>query len=193
MSRGDEILLFWFGEPQDDKAYYDEWQSRWFNATPQFDQEVRDRFTDDYQRAATRQLTDWQTSPRSGLALVLLVDQFPRNMFRGKSQAFATDALARETALTLIEAGFDHQLLPVERSFVYLPFMHSEALVDQQSSVSLFQQLAQEREYLNSVTYAVQHLHIIERFGRFPHRNVILGRASTPEEAAFLSQPDSSF
>jgi uncharacterized protein (DUF924 family) len=92
MSRFKEILTFWFDAPRDDKAYYDEWHSRWFTATPQFDQEIRDRFTGDYQQAATRQLVDWQMEPRSGLALVLLLDQFPRNMFRGKPHAFATDA-----------------------------------------------------------------------------------------------------
>lgn len=135
----------------------------------------------------------WQAASRSGLALVILLDQFPRNMFRGTPQAFATDALAREVATHLIQADCDRQLLPIERAFVYMPFMHSETLADQQSSVELFQQLAQEREYLSFVTYAIQHLEVIERFGRFPHRNAILSRPSTPEETAFLTQPGSSF
>ena len=193
MFQVDEILTFWFGTPRDDKAYYDEWHSRWFNANPQFDQEVRDSFIKDYQQASTRQLTAWQEEPRSGLALVLLLDQFPRNMFRGSPQAFATDALAREVATHLIQSGFDRRLLPIERAFVYMPFMHSELLADQQYSVELFQRLAQERDYLNFVMYAIKHLEIIERFGRFPHRNVTLGRVSTGEETAFLAQPDSSF
>lgn len=192
MARSDEILFFWFGEPRDDQAYYDEWRSRWFNANPHFDQEVRDRFTADYQQASTRQLTAWREEPRSGLALVLLLDQFPRNMFRGHSQAFATDALAREVATHLIQTGFDRLLLPIERAFVYMPFMHSETLADQRSAIALFQQLAQEREYLSFVTYAIKHLEVIERFGRFPHRNAILGRPSTPEEAESLTQPSSS-
>jgi len=187
MSRCDEILFFWFGEPRDDKAYYDEWHSRWFNATPQFDQEVRDRFTEDYQQASTGQLTAWREEPHSGLALVLLLDQFPRNMFRGDPRAFATDALAREVATHLIQTGFDRRLLPIERAFVYMPFMHSETLADQRFSVTLFQQLAQEREHLSFVTYAIEHLEVIERFGRFPHRNAILGRVSTSEEMEFLS------
>jgi len=191
MSRSNEILFFWFGEPRDDKAYYDEWHSRWFNANPQFDQEVREQFMEDYRKAAAQQLEDWRSEPCSGLALVLLLDQFPRNMFRGQSQAFATDALAREAACQLMQNGFDRQLLPVERSFVYMPFMHSEILADQHESVRLFQQLAQERDYLNSVTYAIRHQEAIKRFGRFPHRNLILGRVSTPEETAFLSQPGS--
>ena len=188
MSRSDEILFFWFGEPRDDKVYYDEWHARWFNANPQFDQEVRDRFTDDYQQASTQKLAAWREELRSGLALVLLLDQFPRNMFRGTPQAFATAALARDVATHLIQTGFDRLLLPIERAFVYMPFMHSETLADQRSSVTLFQQLAQEREYLSFVTYAIKHREVIERFGRFPHRNVILSRVSTPEETEFLSQ-----
>ena len=193
MSRSEEILSFWFGVPRDDEAYSNEWQSRWFASHPPFDQEVRDRFTEDYQKATARQLREWQTAPRSGLALVLLFDQFPRNMFRGTPQAFATDTLAREVANFLIQASFDRQLLPIERAFVYMPFMHSETLADQHYSVELFQQLAQEREYLSFVTYAIQHLEVIERFGRFPHRNAILGRPSTPAETEFLTQPGSSF
>lgn len=193
MSRSDKILSFWFGAPRDDEAYYDEWQSRWFTPNPSFDQEVCDRFIDDYQKAAARQLEEWRRAPRSGLALVLLLDQFPRNMFRGTSQAFATDTLAREVANLLIQDGFDRPLLPIERAFVYMPFMHSEALLDQHYSVELFQQLVTERAYLSFVTYAIKHREVIERFGRFLHRNTILGRVSTAEEAAFLTQPGSSF
>jgi uncharacterized protein (DUF924 family) len=193
MSRFEEILTFWFGAPRDDKDYYDEWNSHWFTPNPSLDQEVRDRFTEDYQQAAARQLVDWRMEPQPGLALVLLLDQFPRNMFRGKPQAFATDALAREVATHLIQAGVDRQLLPVERAFVYMPFMHSEALADQHASVALFQQLAQEREYLTFATFAITHREVVERFGHFPHRNTILGRPSPPEEAEFLTQPGSSF
>lgn len=193
LSRGEEILAFWFSEPRDDKDYYEERSAIWFSVDPQFDQKIRDRFTTDYQAAAERKLMDWQDTSRQGLALLLLLDQFPRNMFRGEPRAFATDPLAREVATHLTQAGLDRQLLPVERSFVYLPFMHSENLEDQQRSVALFRQLAQEREYVNSVSYAIRHLQIVERFGRFPHRNAILGRLSTPEELEFLQQPDSSF
>jgi uncharacterized protein (DUF924 family) len=193
MSRSEEILLFWFGEPRDDKAYYDEWHSRWFTPNPQFDQEIRERFAVDYQKAAARQLADWQEEPRSGLALVLLLDQFSRNMFRGQPRAFATDALAREAATHLTQSNCDRRLLPIERAFVYMPFMHSETLADQRRSVELFRQLAQERDYLGFVTYAIQHLEVIERFGRFPHRNTILGRSSAPAEVEFLAQPGSSF
>ena len=195
MSRVNDILTFWFGAPRDDKAYYDEWHTRWFtpNPNPQFDQEVQDRFMDDYQLAAERQLMEWQAASHSGLALVILLDQLPRNMFRGKPQAFTTDALAREIARQLIQGELDRSLLPIERAFVYMPFMHSETLTDQHYSVELFQQFVNERAYLNFVTYAINHLEVIERFGRFPHRNAILGRPSTPEETEFLTQPGSSF
>jgi uncharacterized protein (DUF924 family) len=193
MSRASEILTFWFGDPQDNQHYYDAWHKRWFTPDPQFDLTIRERFLADYQLAADRRLMEWQQTPRPGLALVVLLDQFPRNMFRGDPRAFATDSLAREVTTHLIHHGLDQQLLPVERSFVYLPFMHSEILADQQRSVALFRRLAQERPYLNSVSYAVRHQEIVERFGRFPHRNTVLGRPSTPEEVEFLRQPDASF
>ena len=193
MSRVEEILFFWFGQPRDDKAYYEGRHSLWFTPDLQFDQAIRDRFTDDYQLAAEQKLRDWQNTPRSGLALILLLDQFPRNMFRNDPRAFASDPLAREAAAHLIDAGQDQQLLPVERMFIYLPFMHSEALADQRQSVALFRQLVQEREYLGSLAYALKHLEIIERFGRFPHRNIALGRSSTSEEQEFLRQPGSLF
>jgi uncharacterized protein (DUF924 family) len=114
-------------------------------------------------------------------------------MFRGDPRAFATDPLAREVAAGLVHRGSDRQLLAVERLFVYLPFMHSENLTDQQQSVALFQQLAQDCAYLDSRSYALKHKEIIERFGRFPHRNAALGRPSTAEESEFLRQPGSSF
>jgi len=189
----EEILSFWFGQPLDDQAYYDTWHKRWFTSDPLFDLTIREHFFADYQLAADRQLMEWQQTPHSGLALIVLLDQFPRNMFRGDPRAFVTDPLAREVATHLIHYGLDLQLLPVERSFVYMPFMHSEILVDQQQSVTLFRQLAQERPYVNSVPYALKHQENIERFGRFPHRNAILGRPSTPAELEFLKEPGSSF
>ena len=193
MSRLEEILSFWFAELRDDQAYYQERRQLWFTHNSQFDQEIRDRFTRDYQAAAERQLMGWKEMPWAGLALVILLDQFPRNMFRDDPRAFATDSLAREVATSLMQRGDDQLLLPVERMFVYLPFMHSEDLTHQQQSIVLFQQLAQQRDYLDSVAYAIRHKEIIERFGRFPHRNAILGRLSTPEEVEFLQRPGSLF
>jgi len=192
MQRAKEILFFWFGEPRDDEAYAKQQTAIWFAQNPQFDQEIEARFAADYQLAAGRKLMDWRETPSSGLALVLLLDQFPRNMFRGDPRAFATDPLAREVADHLIQRGFDQHLLPIERMFIYMPFMHSEDLADQQRSVALFRQLKQEHTHLDVLSYAVRHREVIERFGRFPHRNVILGRPSTPQEVEFLQQPRSS-
>ncbi|MEW6296261.1 MAG: DUF924 family protein [Thermodesulfobacteriota bacterium] len=191
--RIEDILAFWFGDVRDEPAYYEERVPMWFGHDPQLDQEIRARFFSDYRRAAERQLPEWPRTPRGGLALVLLLDQFPRNMFRGQPRAFATDPLALETAECLIHQRFDRQLLPAERQFVYFPFMHSENLEHQQRSVTLFTTLAQERPWLDARSYAVGHREIIARFGRFPHRNATLGRVSTPEEIEFLRQPGSSF
>jgi uncharacterized protein (DUF924 family) len=193
MSRVDEILSFWFGEPRNDQQYYDERRKLWFAADPQIDQDIRDQFLSDYERAAAQERKEWTVTPRSALARILLYDQFPRNMFRGTPRAFATDALAREITAYLLHTHGDRQLRPVERLFVYLPLMHSEDLTDQQRSVSLFPQLAQDDPLVDSVSYALRHHEIIARFGRFPHRNASLGRSSTPEEIEFLRQPGSSF
>jgi uncharacterized protein (DUF924 family) len=193
MSRAEEILSFWFGEPYNAQQYYDERRKLWFASDPRIDQDIRNRFLVDYEQAAAQGLEDWGATPRSALALILLYDQFPRNMFRGEPRAFATDLLARRVTDCLLRTQSDQQLLTVERSFVYMPLMHSEDLADQRRSVALFQQLAQDNPFVDSVSYALRHLEIIEQFGRFPHRNAILGRSSTPEEIAFLQQPGSSF
>lgn len=193
MARADEILSFWFGQLQDNKQYYDERRRLWFAAEATIDQDIKDRFYADYEQAVSPQLNDWRTTPRTALALILLYDQFPRNMFRGDPRAFATDAHAREVTQVLLTNSGDLRLRPVERMFVYMPLMHSEDVAHQRQSVQLFQQLAQDDPHINSISYAERHLEIIERFGRFPHRNTVLRRTSTPEEIAFLHQPDSSF
>ncbi|WP_445299428.1 MULTISPECIES: DUF924 family protein [unclassified Microcoleus] len=146
-----------------------------------------------YELAASGQLDSWHDSPENCLALILLLDQFPRNMFRGTPQAFATDSKALATAEYAVNNNFDPELLTVQKLFVYLPFQHSENLENQQKSVELFRQLSGEPESDSLIEYAQQHLEIIERFGRFPHRNEILGRETTPEEAEFLRQPGSGF
>lgn len=193
MSRADIILSFWFAQPQDNEEYYEERRQLWFASNPLIDQDIRDRFLADYQAACEGRLNEWEQAPQTTLALILLFDQFPRNMFRGQSQAFATDALARRLTFQLRQTGEASKLLPVKQMFVYMPLMHSEELVNQQQSVTCFRQLAQQNPHLDSVTYAIRHQEIIKRFGRFPHRNAILGRVSTPEELAFLTQPGSSF
>ena len=171
-----DVLGFWFGA--DPKA--------WFEKNPAFDAEIRARFLPLYERAARGELKAWLENAESSLALVILLDQFPRNLFRGSARAFATDALAREAARTLVERGWDRNMSPEQRTFVYLPFEHSESLADQELSMRLF-------EGNPNFEWARKHWEIIRRFGRFPHRNAALGRASTPEELAFLKEPGSNF
>ena len=191
MSQANEILDFWFGKP--DEADYGKSRKVWFIKNPKFDEEVRSCFLNDYQQAAAGQLDDWKASPHGCLALIILLDQFPRHMFRGQPEAFATDPQALAYAKYAIEQGFDKQLLPIQRWFIYMPFEHSENLADQHECVELFSALQEYPECDSGIDYAIRHLKVIERFGRFPHRNRILSRETTPEEAEFLKQPGSSF
>ncbi len=191
MSLVDEILEFWFGQP--DEADYGKQRSFWFTKKPEFDQEVRTRFLTYYEQAVAGKLDYWKNLPRSCLALILLLDQFPRNMFRGTAQAFASDPQALSAAQHAVAKGYDQELLMVQRWFVYLPFEHSENLAHQRQSVKLFATLSDDPDNDAVLDYAIRHYWVIHRFGRFPHRNEILGRATTPEEAEFLKQPGSSF
>ncbi len=185
MERVAEILQFWFGDGSDP-----EHERRWFAQDAGFDQACRTGFLADHQRAAGGELDNWKDSPPSALALILLLDQFPRNIFRGTPRAFATDSKALATAKDVVARGFDLALPPVRRSFIYLPFQHSENLGDQQESVRLFRKLAAEHPATAGyVEYAEHHIDVIRRFGRFPHRNAVLGRASTSEETEFLQRP----
>jgi uncharacterized protein (DUF924 family) len=186
-----EILDFWFG--REGKEGYGEFREAWFIKDPEFDREIRDRFESIYEEAAAGRLEHWKDEAQSCLALIILLDQFPRNMFRGDPKTYATDDKAREAARHAVEHAYDRELPPYGRLFVYLPFEHSEDLEDQRFSVELFRGLAADIGSEELLDYAVRHLEIIERFGRFPHRNEILGRATTPEEAEFLRGPDSSF
>lgn len=191
MSQAKEILEFWFGTPDD--ADYGQQRKIWFTKNPEFDQEVRSRFMQHYEQAAAGQLDDWKNSSLSCLALIILLDQFPRNMFRGQPQSFATDTLALTYAQYAVAQSFDQELLPLQRWFIYLPFEHSENLEHQRQCVELYQQWHDDSNLSEGLSYAIRHLKVIERFGRFPHRNQILGRQTTPEEAEFLKQPGSSF
>lgn len=191
MSQVNEILDFWFG--REDEPGYGKPRQVWFTKKPEFDQEIQTRFRQDYELAAAGQLDYWKSLPQSCLALIILLDQFPRNIFRGTAQAFATDPQALAAAKYAVVNNFDKELLPVQRWFVYLPFEHSEDLNHQRQSLELFKQLSDDPDSADTISYAVRHLEVIERFGRFPHRNLILGRKSTPEEAEFLTQPGSSF
>ncbi len=191
MSQANEILEFWFGKP--DEADYGKPRKVWFTKNSAFDEEVRSRFLKDYQQAASGQLDAWKATPQGCLALIILLDQFPRNMFRGQPQAFATDPQALAYAKYAVAQGFDKQLLPLQRQFVYLPFEHSENLEHQHQCVELFSTLKDEPDCASCIDYAHRHFKVIEQFGRFPHRNQILGRETTPEESEFLRQPGSSF
>lgn len=169
-----DILIFWFAE---------ETKARWYDATAAFDETCRKRFGDLVDRARAGGLGAWQETADGTLALCLLLDQVPRNIFRGTPNAFATDPQAVEVASRAIDQGFDQELDLEKRKFLYLPFMHSEALKDQERSLTLSRAVNDE----NTLAYAVDHADIIKRFGRFPHRNTILGRESTSEELAFLA------
>ena len=182
-----EVLQFWFGEPRGPR------QKRWFEKDPAFDAEVRSRFLPLYEALARSAQGTWLDGATHCLARIVVLDQFPRNMFRGTPQAFATDPLALQAARHALDRGYDHGLLPVERLFLYLPFEHSESLEDQERACELCRPLAAFPETDDAYRYAVAHRDIIARFGRFPHRNAVLGRASTPEEAEFLEQPGSGF
>lgn len=191
MSQANEILDFWFGSP--DEPEYGKPRKVWFVKEPEFDEELRRRFLTDYEKAAGGNLDEWKDSPSECLALILLLDQFPRNIFRETPQAFATEWEALSTAHQAIAQGYDRKLLNVQRWFIYLPFEHSENIEHQRQSVKLFQKLSGDKESAKAIESAIRHRSVIERFGRFPHRNIILGRPSTPEEKEFLKQPGSRF
>ncbi len=190
MSQIETILNFWFGEMAENGQF--NYRKEWFTKNPVFDEQVRP-FQSIYEEAATGRLDPWIKLPQGCLALVLLLDQFPRNLFRDQPKSFATDAKALFVAQTALSQGFDQQLPPVQRFFLYMPLEHSENLAHQQQSVSLFHQFIEDPDLRDTYDYAVRHQAVIERFGRFPHRNQILDRSSTPQEVEFLNQPGSSF
>lgn len=188
----EDILAFWFGLPAD--ADYGQARTAWFRKDPAFDAAIRDRFLPAVEAALAGGLADWAATPAGALALLLILDQFPRNLFRGEARAFAGDARARTLAATVIDRGWDAGLLPVQRVFVYLPFEHSESLADQDRSITLFTALAEAVPATDGyLDYAYRHREVILRFGRFPHRNAALGRPSTPEESTYLAKPGSGF
>lgn len=187
-----DVLEFWFGAPG--SAEHGSLRKCWFEKDPAFDAEIRRRFLALVDEAAAGRLDDWADRPEGLLALIVLLDQFPRNLFRDAPRAFATDAQALALAQQALAQGVDAQLMPVARAFIYLPFEHSEDLAMQDRAVALFAALAQHGEaFASYLDYAERHRDVIRRFGRFPHRNAILGRASTPEEIAFLARPGAGF
>ncbi len=185
------ILEFWFGQPGSPE--YGKNRAVWFKKDPSFDAEIRRQFLEVHVHACAGRLADWHHGTESRLALILVLDQFSRNMFRGQPASFTSDAEALRLARQLVTQGLDATLLPVMRSFVYLPFEHSESLADQDEAVRLFALLAQEPGMEALLGWAEKHREVIRRFGRFPHRNAMLGRESTALELVFLAQPGSSF
>jgi len=189
--RARALLDAWFGPPGDPDR--ERQRKIWFKSTAEFDASLRDTFLVDYEAAAAGELGSWETLSEGALALVLLLDQIPRNIFRGTPRAYASDAAARVAADRALARGFDRLVPLVWRRFFYMPLHHSEDLADQRRSVALFDALPGNPDRRDSLRrYGRPYVEVIERFGRFPHRNAILGRESTPAEIAFLAARDQS-
>ena len=199
MATFQNILQFWFHDLTDatviDKKLPP--AKLWFNGGRGFDEEIRAKFLTDYENAKAGKYTDWEATARGRLALILIFDQFSRNMFRNALQAFATDGQALKLALRSIQDDKDKELMLIERAFLYMPFMHAELLAAQEEGVRRFEALVQESQarsphnasyFENNLKYARQHRNIIAKFGRFPHRNAALGRLSTPAEEEFFKK-----
>ncbi|BCL75893.1 membrane protein [Jeongeupia sp. HS-3] len=187
----DEVLAFWFGCP-DDPDYHQP-RTAWFRKDAVFDAAIRRRFLATVEAALAGRCSDWALDTRGALALVIVLDQFPRNLFRGSAAAFAGDPLARQTADAVVSKGWHLALAPVEQLFVYLPFEHAESLADQEKMIALTENW-QGHDVLGEFhRYAVLHHDVIARFGRFPHRNAVLGRESTPDELDYLARPGAGF
>lgn len=188
-----EVLDFWFLPPGSEG--YGKQRDVWFRKDDKFDAEIARRFGPAIEQAVSGGLREWdQEGPHGTLARILLLDQFTRNAGRGTPAAFAGDALALAAAQQLVASGADQALAPVQRAFAYMPFEHAEDAAMQERSVELFTALAQQNPGFEvTLDYAHRHRGVIARFGRFPHRNPILGRASTPEETAYLATPGSGF
>ncbi|ADJ65126.1 DUF924 domain-containing protein [Herbaspirillum seropedicae] len=200
--QAEELLSFWFGPDWDRLPAHqvaERQKALWWSKNPETDALCRTRFEPLVQDAAANRLSDWADTPRSLLALVLLLDQLPRNIYRDTPQAFAFDELARQCTHLALAMGVEQELPAIARVFLYLPLEHSEDIDDQHYVVQLMGALAKAAQgedkpaFDGYADYARRHLAVIERFGRFPHRNRILGRASSAEESAFLKQPGSSF
>ena len=193
------VLAFWFGTAEEIESGTTNRRHIWFGGDEAVDREIEQKFGALPPQALKRQLDDWRDSPRSNLALVLVLDQFTRNLYRGTPESFAYDDYALEVARAAIARGDDQTLLPIEAMFLFMPYEHSENIDDQLRCVELFDQLIDRappdvRERIASFrSYAVRHLEVIKRFGRFPHRNVILGRDTTDEEKEYLESGGDTF
>jgi len=193
------VLDFWFADALDSPEALSRRAKLWFTATEAFDREIRHTFGSLPERACRGEFDAWTEEPRSALALVLILDQFPRNLFRGTARAFEFDPKTCEVALSSLQAGFDRELPPLEAVFLYLPLEHSEDLSLQDRAVELFEQLVGRTplpfrpRFEEFASYARRHREVIRRFGRFPHRNATLGRPSTPDELSYLESGGDTF
>jgi uncharacterized protein (DUF924 family) len=176
----DDILTFWFTETR---------REQWWTVDPAFDEQIRTRFGDVHRAARLGELWAWRCTPQGRLAEVIVLDQFSRNLFRGTAEAFACDGMALALAQEAVAGGHDQALEPTQRAFIYMPYEHSESPRVHEEALRLFTALGLP----DPLDYEQRHKAIIDRFGRYPHRNAALGRASTAEEIAFLQQPGSSF
>jgi len=184
----EDVLAFWFADGPT------QYRDAWFDATPEFDAGCVARFRDALRDARSGALDHWAEEPRGALALVILLDQLSRNIHRGTPEAYAADPQALAVARAALARGLDARLGPVERMFLYLPFEHAESLAEQEESVRLFEGLRGAFDSADAaIDAAHRHRDVVRRFGRFPHRNAVLGRASTPEEQAFIAEPGSAF
>ncbi|UTV99054.1 DUF924 domain-containing protein [Marinomonas rhizomae] len=174
------VLDFWFNDIE---------PNQWFEKNIDFDNTIKNRFGELHQQAVQGELSAWRHSPKSALAEIIILDQFSRNIYRDKPASFAADPMALALAQVAISKGFDQELSLSERSFLYMPYMHSESAVIHEEAVTLFRDLG----IVNNLDFELKHKKIVDRFGRYPHRNAILGRQSSAEELAFLEEPNSSF
>lgn len=173
----EQVLSYWYSDTS---------KAHWFASTPEIDREIKDKFEHTWQAASRHELDAWCDSAEGCLALVIVLDQFPLNMYRGQEISFSTEAQARNMARLALQKGFDRQISKDKLAFLFLPFMHSESLADQELSVQLFFDAGLD----DNIPFAQHHRDIIARFGRFPHRNPILGRESTPAELAYMQSPE---
>lgn len=195
----EDVLQFWFADAAESPAKAEARLPLWFEATAEVDARIRDRYGATVEAAARGELESWTHAPRPTLALVVLLDQLPRNIWRGTARAFAHDAQALAVARQAVTAGFPGQLAPIEQPFLVMPYEHSESLAVQHEALRFCREIVASappawRPFLESfVPFLQQHYDLIARFGRFPHRNAVLGRASTPEEAAYLAGGGKTF
>jgi uncharacterized protein (DUF924 family) len=194
-----QVLEYWFGCEHDIERIIKDKADLWWKKAPEVDRKIAERFGLLHNQAASGELNAWMDDPKQRLALIILLDQLSRNMFRDTAEAFKSDNQALAITTDGIERGMDSDLRPIERVFFYMPLEHSESIEIQDKSVDMFKVLVQEvpdelkdrmKGYLD---FALEHQHIIQRFGRFPHRNKLLNRESSTEEIEFLTKPGSSF